>query len=75
MGTSVDSATHVLLVTGPVRDRLYDRFRRLFWGRDDVQVLKDRRVAERRRDASPVSADRRARERRRVAPDWVVPPS
>jgi hypothetical protein len=75
MDMLVGTPRYRLVVTGPERDRLYERFRRLFWGRDGVEVLKDRRVSERRRDASPVPADRRARERRRVAPDWVVPPS
>ena len=67
---------HVLVVTGPERDRLYAHFTSLFAGRDDVSVLKDRRVAERRRAAgAPGDGERRARERRRVRPDWVVPPS
>jgi hypothetical protein len=74
MNASVDTAVYRLLVTGPGRDRLYERFRRLFWGRDGVEVIKDRRVSERRRDHSTVAAERRARERRRAAPDWVVPP-
>jgi hypothetical protein len=74
MNASVDTAVYRLLVTGPGRDRLYERFRWLFWGRDGVEVIKDRRVSERRRDHSTVAAERRARERRRAAPDWVVPP-
>jgi hypothetical protein len=74
MNASVDTAMYRLVVTGPGRDRLYERFRRLFWGRDGVEVIKDRRVSERRQDCSTVAAERRARERRRVAPDWVVPP-
>jgi hypothetical protein len=74
MNASVDTAMYRLVVTGPGRDRLYERFRRLFWGRDGVEVIKDRRVSERRRDRSTVAAERRARERRRAAPDWVVPP-
>ena len=75
MDASIDTATHRLVVTGPQRDRLYDRFCQLFWGRDDVEVVKDRRVAERRRDRSQIPFERRSRERRRVAPDWLVPPS
>jgi hypothetical protein len=74
MNASVDTAMYRLVVTGPGRDRLYERFRRLFWGRDGVEVIKDRRVSERRRGRSTVAAERRARERRRAAPDWVVPP-
>jgi hypothetical protein len=75
MDARVDTATYRLVVTGPERDRLYERFRRLFWGREGVKVVKDRRVTERRRDRSQVAAGRRSRERRRVAPDWLVPPS
>ena len=75
MNANVDTATHRLVVTGPARDRLYQRFDRLFWGRDGVEVVKDRRVAERRRDRSPSAVERRSRERRRVAPAWMVPSS
>jgi len=76
MDTFEDSpAKHVLIVTGPERDRLYDRFSALFAGRGDVLVVKDRRVAQRRRTAlGPGDGERRATERRRVRPDWVVPP-
>jgi hypothetical protein len=74
MDAHVDTATYRLVVTGPGRDRLYERFRLLFWGRDGVEVLKDRRVSERRRDRKRTAFERRSRERRRAAPDWVVPP-
>ena len=71
-----DSERHVLFVTGPLRERLYRHFGALFDGREDVSVLKDRRVTERRRAArGPDDGERRARERRRARPDWVVPPS
>ncbi len=67
---------HVLIVTGPERDRLYERFSALFAGRDGVEVVKDRRVAERRRAAAgPGDGERRAGDRRRRRPDWVVPPA
>jgi len=67
---------HVLIVTGPARERLYAHFTSLFAGRDDVSVLKDRRIAERRRAAGGAGdGERRASERRRTRPDWVVPPS
>jgi hypothetical protein len=75
METHIDTATHRLVVTGPERDRLYQLFCRLFWGREGVEVVRDRRVSERRRDPSRVAAERRRRERRRFAPDWLVPPS
>jgi hypothetical protein len=75
MNLLLDRDVHRLVVTGPARDRLYDRFGRLFWGRDGVEVLKDRRVADRRRDRREIVVDRRSGERRRTAPDWLVPPS
>jgi hypothetical protein len=75
MNAHTDTATYRLVVTGPQRDRLYERFSALFWGREGVEVLKDRRVSERRRERSRTAFERRSRERRRAAPDWVVPPS
>ena len=75
MNANVDTAVHRLVVTGPERDRLCEHFERLFWGRDGVEVVKDRRIAERRRDRSQSAVEHRSRERRRVAPDWMVPPS
>jgi hypothetical protein len=75
MDAHADIAAYRLVVTGPGRDRLYEHFCRLFWGRDGVEVVKDRRLSERRRERSQVAAERRSRERRHAAPDWVVPPS
>ena len=75
MNANVDTAMHRLVVTGPARDRLYQRFTRLFWGREGVEVVKDRRVAERRRDRSQSAVERRSHERRSAAPDWMVPSS
>jgi len=75
MEASADTATYRLVVTGPGRDRLYERFSAIFWGRDGVEVLKDRRVSERRRERAQAAVERRSRERRRAAPDWLVPPS
>ena len=70
------SAAHVLIVTGPQRERLFRRFSALFEGRDDVAVMIDRRVAERRgAGRGPRSGERRFVERRRRKPDWIVPPS
>jgi len=74
MDAQADTATYTLVVTGPARDRLFERFRLLFWGRADVEVVKDRRVTERRGDRARVAAERRTRERRRLAPDWLAPP-
>ncbi len=73
MGTGADPI-YRLVVTGPERDLLYDHFRSLFWGRDGVEVVKDRRDGERRREAGSVGFDRRTRDRRRERPVWIVPP-
>jgi hypothetical protein len=68
-------AEHVLFVTGPQRERLFEHFTRLFRGRDDVEVRMDRRREERRRDQrGPLDGERRRQDRRRRSPDWVVPP-
>jgi hypothetical protein len=73
MGITADPI-YRLVVTGPERDLLYDHFRQLFWGRDGVEVVKDRRDGERRREAGSVGFDRRTRERRRARAAWIVPP-
>lgn len=76
METQAVSDRHVLYVTGPLRERLYRRFRSLFDGRGDVVVRIDRRVSERRHDPrGPADGERRAADRRRRRPDWIVPPS
>ncbi len=69
-------SSHTLIVTGPERQRLYQRFATLFAGREGVQVVLDRRQVERRRDArAPQGGERRSGDRRRSRPDWVVPPN
>jgi hypothetical protein len=65
---------HRLIVTGPLRDRLYERFAELYSRSADVEVIKDRRYAERRRSAARPSADRRRDDRRRGRAEWVFPP-
>jgi hypothetical protein len=66
---------HVLYVTGPQREQLYEHFTELFRGRADVEVRIDRRVGERRRGGErPLEAERRRSERRLHPPDWMVPP-
>ena len=63
-----------LLVSGPSRDRLYELFTRLYAGRHDVRVVKDRRLDERRSRSADRAAERRRADRRRRSPAWVVPP-
>jgi len=65
---------HVLIVTGPERDRLYERFARLYEFSYDVVVVRDRRRAERRRSQEPQAYERRGADRRVSAPEWVFPP-
>ncbi len=74
MGIVTGNAVHVLVVTGPQRERLYERFREIYLGRDDVLVVKDRRGGERRRVMRPVSPERRRADRRRAAPWMTFPP-
>lgn len=64
---------HELIVTGPARDRLFERFERLYAGRADVVVIKDRRESDRRNRDLESDAERRGRERRRRAA-WLFPP-
>jgi hypothetical protein len=66
--------THRLIVTGPLRDRLYERFADLYSHSVDVEVVKDRRYAERRRVTVLRPDERRHDDRRRLTPEWVFPP-
>jgi hypothetical protein len=61
-------------VTGPTRDRLYQLFRRLFAGHDDVEVIKDRRLGQRRRRVAPPADERRVQERRQCSSHQIGPP-
>ena len=63
-----------LVVTGPLRGRLFDLFTHLYAGRADVRVILDRRHGERRRESQPEAPQRRRAERRRRSPAWVFPP-
>jgi hypothetical protein len=74
MAAANDTTIHRLVVTGPERDRLYDHFTRLFYGRDDVTIVKDRRIRERRVRSFAAGDERRSTERRDGPPVWVVPP-
>src|SRR5919198_3714796 len=53
-----------LLIVADDRAHLYDLFQRAFAYHETVQVLRDRRVAERRRRSAPSAADRRRGDRR-----------
>jgi hypothetical protein len=73
MGEALEDDIRELIVTGPERDRLYERFVRLYAGRADVVVIKDRRESDRRQSEHESEAERRRRERRRRAA-WLFPP-
>jgi hypothetical protein len=72
--TGPENERHVLVVTGLQRDRLYDRFTRLYAFSSDVLVMRDKRYIERRSSAARPEPDRRRGDRRMVRPDWVFPP-
>jgi hypothetical protein len=74
MGAAEEISRHTLVTRGPAADILFEHFSRLFEGRDDVVVVKDRRREQRRREASPVSRERRGRDRRGHGTPWIVPP-
>jgi hypothetical protein len=75
MAAAVDNKLqHTLVVRGPAEDLLFDHFTRLFDGRDDVLVVKERRRAQRRRAVAPVGIDRRRGDRRGRIQPWLVPP-
>ncbi len=75
MNIVTDSAVHVLVVTGPQRERLFQRFSEVYLGRDDVRVVMDRRAGERRRGRRAVTQERRRTDRRRSVPWMVFPPN
>jgi hypothetical protein len=75
-GAAGEVDAHVLYVTGPLRERLYHRFRALFSGHGDVEVRLDRRLRDRRGGVwRPAAGERRSDDRRRHDPDWTVPPA
>jgi hypothetical protein len=75
MAQEAGQREHVLFVTGPERERLYEHFIQLFRGRDGVEVRLDRRVSERRRERrGPDDGERRVGDRRLRPPEWMVPP-
>ena len=74
MEDGTDTPRQRLVVTGPQRDRLHERFQRLFHGRDDVEVIKDRRRGERRREDAAAEQERRAADRRQCSVPHIGPP-
>jgi hypothetical protein len=71
---TMEKPRYTLVVRGPAQDFLYQHFVRLYDGRDDVVVVRDRRRAERRSAERPVSQDRRQADRRGQVTGWLFPP-
>jgi hypothetical protein len=63
----------VIVVPRPLAEHFRDRLTRLYAGRDDVRIVVDRRMGQRRRSADrPPAADRRRGERRDTASSWSL---
>jgi hypothetical protein len=63
-----------LIVTGPLKERLFNLFSQVYAGRHDVHVVMDRRHDIRRRRVQDATPERRGAERRARPPAWVFPP-
>ncbi len=75
MNDAPDKQCERLVVTGRQRDRLLKRFEKLFFGRGDVEVIKDRRYGERRGPETAVDPERRSRDRRQISVHSIGPPA
>jgi hypothetical protein len=69
-----DPGVRELVVTGPVKERLFELFTRVYAGRSDVRVIMDRRDEARRLRADQVAFERRRADRRHHPCTWVFPP-
>ncbi len=63
-----------LIVTGPLRGRLYDLFTHVYEGRSDVRVIIDRRYGDQGPAPQSPAPRRRLAERRSREPAWIFPP-
>lgn len=63
-----------LIVTGPLRGRLYDLFTQVYEGRSDVRVVMDRRHGDQRSAPQSDAPRHRGTERRSGQPAWIFPP-
>jgi hypothetical protein len=78
MSVTTPAPPRVLVVPRPLERFFYDRLSKEFAGRDDVCVVLDRRVGERRRPryvsgAGPFTERRAGRDRRAELPTWSLP--
>lgn len=63
-----------LVVTGPLRERLFVLFTQVYAGRHDVRVVMDRRHDAGSQRVAQAEPYHRAADRRRRPPAWVFPP-
>ncbi len=63
-----------LVVTGPLKERLFDLFTQVYAGRHDVRVVMDRRQDAGSQRVAPAAPAGRGADRRRRPPTWVFPP-
>jgi len=77
MPLTMSAPPRVIVIPRQLEGFFYERLRNEFAGRDDVRVVIDRRVGERRRPrwvsgAGPFSERRRGRDRRTEPPVWSL---
>ena len=68
-GLSIRTMPELLMIVARNEPKLYERLRLEFDGDDEVAVVLDRRVGERRRLPQTVTADQRRTDRRRALAD------
>jgi hypothetical protein len=78
MSVTTSAPPRVIVIPRQLEGFFYDRLSKEFAGRDDVRVVVDRRVGERRRPryvsgAGPFTDRRAGRDRRAESPAWSLP--
>ena len=78
MPVTTSAPTRVIVIPRQLEGFFYERLTNEFAGRDDVRVVVDRRIGERRlprwgSGAGPFTDRRRGRDRRTGAPAWSLP--
>ena len=77
MSVTTSAPPRVIVIPRELEGFFYDRLTKEFAGRDDVRVVVERRVGERRRPryvsgAGPFTDRRAGRDRRAEAPVWSL---
>jgi hypothetical protein len=78
MPTTTSAAPRLIVIPRQLEGFFYERLRNEFAGRDDVRVVVDRRVGERRHPrwvsgAGPLAERRTGGDRRGGIPAWSLP--